>query len=71
MILLISSTHLVKVANSVGSHFKLARGYPEFKPQEYMLRYDTSKEASILAINYTSAEALTRDTLNDFERRGW
>jgi len=65
----------IKVAHSVRpsipSHFKLAQGYPEFKPQEYLVRYDTAKEASILAIDHTGADVLTRETLNDFGRRGW
>jgi hypothetical protein len=70
-----SSAPPVKIANSIRSsippHFKLAQGYPEFEPKEHMLRNDTAKEARILGIYYTSAETLTRDTLNDFGRRGW
>jgi hypothetical protein len=72
-----SSPLPAKLANSVrstapsSSNLKLARGYPDFKPEIYMLDYDTTKEARILGIKYTSAEKSTTDMLNDFGRRGW
>lgn len=74
--LLISTTALpVKIASSVRSsipsHFKLARGFPEFKPKEYMLNYNTAKEAEILGMKYRSAETTAIDILNDFGKRGW
>ena len=59
------------VRSAVPSHFKLAPGYPEFTPKEYMVNFDTTKEARILGIRYRSAETVTKDMLNDFGRRGW
>ena len=75
MKLTMSISLAAKVAHSVRSaipsHFKLAPGCPEFTPKEYMLVYDTTKEAGILGMKYRSAETVTRDMLNDFGRRGW
>ena len=36
-----------------------------------MITYDKSKQASILGINFKTKLETTRDTLEDFARRGW
>ncbi|KAF8635789.1 hypothetical protein AX17_003846 [Amanita inopinata Kibby_2008] len=41
------------------------------KGAPYKINYDTSKEQRILGLKYRSMEEVTRDTLADFERRGW
>ncbi|KAG6856805.1 hypothetical protein H0H87_000502 [Tephrocybe sp. NHM501043] len=56
----------------IPSHPKLAVGYPgagaTAKPP---VAYDSSKAARILGIKYRTKEDVTRDTLADFENRGW
>ena len=37
----------------------------------YMMMFDTSKEKKILGLNLRTKEELARDTLADFESRGW
>ncbi|KAF8877440.1 hypothetical protein BD779DRAFT_1663913 [Infundibulicybe gibba] len=37
----------------------------------HMIKYDTSKAARIFGIKYRNMEEITRDSLADFERRGW
>jgi len=56
---------------------KLPRGFPEitqfegdFEP-EYMSTYDQSKQASILGIKFRTKLETTKDTLEEFSRRGW
>lgn len=37
----------------------------------YMMMFDTSKEKKILRLKLRTKEELVRDTLEDFESRGW
>ncbi|PFH47275.1 hypothetical protein AMATHDRAFT_87804, partial [Amanita thiersii Skay4041] len=37
----------------------------------YMIKYNTAKEKRILGLTYRTMEETTRDTLADYERRGW
>ncbi|KAH0589925.1 hypothetical protein H2248_000115 [Termitomyces sp. 'cryptogamus'] len=56
----------------IPSHPNLPVGYPgagaTAKPP---VRYDTSKAQRILGLKYRTKVEVTRDTLADFERRGW
>ncbi|KAF5377007.1 hypothetical protein D9615_007320 [Tricholomella constricta] len=66
---------LLDVANALSpspipSHPSLPVGYPGV-PWKAPVEYDTSKGARILGLKYRTKEELTRDTLADFEKRGW
>ncbi|KAF8880900.1 hypothetical protein CPB84DRAFT_1792190 [Gymnopilus junonius] len=67
----------INVANSLPppvypSH-KLPTGIPELFNSEtvYNVVYDKSKEEKILGIKFHTKEETTKDTLEDFARRGW
>jgi len=68
---------LVDTANSLFpsplSSRKFLRGFPEITQGEpvYLITYDNSKQASILGIEFKTKLETTRDTLEEFERRGW
>ncbi|KAG6830276.1 hypothetical protein H0H92_001542 [Tricholoma furcatifolium] len=56
----------------IPSHPKLPVGYPGAgKTAKPPVRYDTSKGERILGLKYRTAVEVTRDTLADFEKRGW
>ncbi|KAF9457365.1 hypothetical protein BDZ94DRAFT_1273374 [Collybia nuda] len=67
----------VDVANSLSpspipSHKSLPRGNPGGgKNAIHLIQYNTEKEGKILGLKYRSKEETTRDTLADFEARGW
>jgi nucleoside-diphosphate-sugar epimerase len=65
----------VNAANTLAQSFpnlNLPRGYPEkAKNTVHLILYDTAKADRILKLKYRSMEETTRDTLNDFEERGW
>ncbi|GLB36862.1 putative D-lactaldehyde dehydrogenase [Lyophyllum shimeji] len=66
----------VDAANSLSpspipSHPRLPVGYPGARPDKPVASYDTSKEKRILGLKYHTKEETTRDTLADFEKRGW
>ena len=54
---------------------KIQRGFPEINQVEgdpvYMTTYDNSKQASILGIKFRTKLETTKDTLEDFSKRGW
>ncbi|KAF8148636.1 hypothetical protein B0H34DRAFT_736338 [Crassisporium funariophilum] len=52
---------------------ELARGYPEILEGEkvYVTSYDKSKEQRILGIKFKTQLETTKDTLEDFAKRGW
>jgi len=54
------------------SHF-LQRGFPEINQGEpvYTLTYNKSKEAAVLGMKFKTKLETTKDTLEDFARRGW
>ncbi|KAH9487431.1 hypothetical protein JR316_0001506, partial [Psilocybe cubensis] len=65
------------VANSITpspipSH-KLPVGYPDILDGETVVKitYDKSKEERILGIKFHTKLETTKDTLEDFARRGW
>lgn len=70
---------IVDIANALPSSLvektskPLPKGFPEItaQPQTYKVRYDTAKEQRILGVKYTTKEETTRDTVEDFVRRGW
>ncbi|KAF8798337.1 NAD(P)-binding protein [Phlegmacium glaucopus] len=73
-------TTSVDVANSLSPSPLPSRtfrpGFPEITTQGdsepvYMTTYDKSKEASILGIKFRTKLETTKDTLEDFARRGW
>ncbi|KAF8917831.1 hypothetical protein CPB85DRAFT_1373979 [Mucidula mucida] len=79
--IIISAGHFVwqdwlDAANSLSpspipSH-TLPKGVPgSGKNATHMIKYDTAKEARILGLKLTTKEELARDTLADFEARGW
>ena len=77
MFLLLSN--IVDAANSLSpsplpSH-KLQIGFPEINQveggPEYLVKYDNSKQDSILGIKFRSKLETTRDMLEDFSKRGW
>jgi len=56
----------------IPSHPSLPKGTPGGgKGATYLNRYDTSKASRILGIKFLTMEESTRDTLKDFEERGW
>ncbi|KAF8880899.1 hypothetical protein CPB84DRAFT_1851713 [Gymnopilus junonius] len=67
----------ITVANSLPSsvypNHKLPTGIPELFTSEtvYNIIYDKSKEERILAIKFHTKEETTKDTLEDFAKRGW
>ena len=71
--------NIVDAANSVSSSsllsHKLQPGFPEINQIEgepvYMIRYDNSKQADILGIKFRTKLETTKDTLDDFVKRGW
>ncbi|KAJ3506176.1 hypothetical protein NMY22_g17338 [Coprinellus aureogranulatus] len=61
-----------KIASEVYSGKDLPKGYPDInETKEYKVKYDTSKEQTILGVKYRTKEETTRDTLIDFAKRGW
>ncbi|KAG5641705.1 hypothetical protein DXG03_004409 [Asterophora parasitica] len=54
----------------IPSHTPLPVGYPDVATKD-PVKYDTTKGARILGLKYRTKEELTRDTLADFEKRGW
>jgi len=68
---------IVDAANSLQPNplptHKLPKGYPEvFKDGKvYHTTYDKSKEERILGIKFKTQLETTKDTLEDFARRGW
>ncbi|TFK81177.1 NAD(P)-binding protein [Polyporus arcularius HHB13444] len=52
---------------------KLPAGNTSYDPAKavHMIQYDTSKERKLFGIKYHTAEEMTRDTLEDFIKRGW
>ncbi|KAH9487433.1 Putative uncharacterized oxidoreductase [Psilocybe cubensis] len=66
----------LEVANSISpSPFprKLATGFPDILEGEriYRISYDKTKEAKILGIKFHTKLESTKDTLEDFAKRGW
>ena len=71
------SETLVDAANSVSpapvlSH-KIQPGFPEITQGEpvYMFKYDNSKQARILGINFRTKLETTKDILEDFSKRSF
>ncbi|KAG6917262.1 hypothetical protein DXG01_003209 [Tephrocybe rancida] len=57
---------------AVLSRSKIAVGFPGAgKTVKAPVEYNTSKAARILGLKYHTKEEVARDTLADFERRGW
>ncbi|KAG6917263.1 hypothetical protein DXG01_003210 [Tephrocybe rancida] len=57
---------------AVLSRSKIAVGFPGAgKTAKAPVEYNTSKAARILGLKYYTKEEVARDTLADFERRGW
>ena len=52
---------------------KLPAGNTSYDPSKvvHMIAYDTSKERKLFGIKFHTAEEMTRDTLEDFVKRGW
>ncbi|KAF5376911.1 hypothetical protein D9615_007319 [Tricholomella constricta] len=74
-IIISAGEFLLDVANALSpspipSHPSLPVGYSGV-PWKAPVEYDTSKGARILGLKYRTKEELTRDTLADFEKRGW
>ncbi|KAF5377008.1 hypothetical protein D9615_007321 [Tricholomella constricta] len=66
---------VIDVANALSpspipSHTPLPVGYPGV-PWKSPGEFDNAKGARILGLKYRTKEELTRDTLADFEKRGW
>ncbi|RXW15439.1 hypothetical protein EST38_g10412 [Candolleomyces aberdarensis] len=71
----------LEIANALPSSLtektgrSLPKGFPKItaQPQNltYKVRYDTAKEQRILGVKYRTKEETTRDTVEDFVRRGW
>ena len=77
--MLILIKQIVDAANSISpsplpSH-KLQIGFPEINQveggPEYLVKYDNSKQDSILGIKFRSKVETTRDMLEDFSKCGW
>ena len=77
--MLILIKQIVDAANSLSpsplpSH-KLQIGIPEINQveggPEYLVKYDNSKQDSILGIKFRSKVETARDMLEDFSKRGW
>ncbi len=57
--------------SAIPSH-KLPKGNPGAgKNHNHLVLYDTAKADRIFGHKYRSMDECTRDTLADFERRGW
>ena len=52
---------------------KLPAGTTSYDPSKavHFISYDTSKERKLFGIKFHTAEEMTRDTLEDFVKRGW
>ncbi|KAJ7599044.1 D-lactaldehyde dehydrogenase [Mycena floridula] len=50
---------------------KISKGAPTSAAISHKINYNTSKGLKIFGIKYRTREELARDTLEDFERRGW
>ena len=69
----------IDAANKISPPPKLSQKLPVGNPGAgsadpstiHMMRYDTSKAARVLGLKYRSIEEMTRDTIADFEARGW
>ncbi|PFH46271.1 hypothetical protein AMATHDRAFT_70221 [Amanita thiersii Skay4041] len=59
-------------SHAPGTDKALPVGNPDAnKTAVYMIKYNTAKEKRILGLEYLTMEETTRDTLVDYERRGW
>ena len=63
----------VNVANALNkTGRKLPVGYPDLPTENPpFLLYDASRSKDILGMTYRSMEETTRDTLADYDARGW
>ncbi|KAG6901798.1 hypothetical protein C0995_007824 [Termitomyces sp. Mi166 len=71
-----SLVYIVDVAHSLSpspipSHPNLPVGYPGVRAAKPPLKYNASKAERILGLKYHNKMELARDTLADFEKRGW
>ncbi|KIL60769.1 hypothetical protein M378DRAFT_13913 [Amanita muscaria Koide BX008] len=58
-------------SHAPGTDKALPKGSAEGKNAPHLIDYDTSIAENVLGLKYISMEESARDTLADFERRGW